>query len=126
MAVIHIELDIDSDVQPELHEVLSRIGNDASRHERLRQLAAAALIYEGLRLQTQPRAEASVAAVSPEAPGSIDVASAPSSEGARAARIPVLRDVVVLRATQVLPQAAQPATRPRLMRMREKGLFKNG
>ena len=51
MAVLHLQLDIDSDVHPELHAMLCSIGSSRSQAERLRQLAATGLVWERLRLQ---------------------------------------------------------------------------
>ena len=55
MAVLHLAFDIDSEVYPELHDLLAAMGHGVSREERLRQLAAIGLIWERTRL----RAEAS-------------------------------------------------------------------
>jgi hypothetical protein len=49
VAAIHLALDIDSEVYPELHAALTAIGSDASRAERLRQLAATGLVWERIR-----------------------------------------------------------------------------
>lgn len=51
MAVLHLQFDVDSEVQPELHAMLKSIGSHLSQAERLRQLAATGLIWERLRLQ---------------------------------------------------------------------------
>ena len=53
MALLHLELDIDADVYPELHATLTSLVSDASRGERLRQLAAAGLVWEKLRIRGQ-------------------------------------------------------------------------
>lgn len=53
MAVIHVEFDVDGDVHPELHAMLSSIGSDLSRGERFRQLAAAGLIWERIRVEAR-------------------------------------------------------------------------
>jgi hypothetical protein len=50
---LRLELDIDADVYPELHATLTSLVSDASRGERLRQLAAAGLVWEKLRIRGQ-------------------------------------------------------------------------
>lgn len=216
MTVIHVEFDVDGDVHPELHAMLSSIGSDLSRGERFRQLAAAGLIWERIRIEArhpsplqapvaQPHAEGPAA--SPSAADAAEPRRAAPDSGPRAAlavdapptpaapmvdapagrdrnvdgahrEIPVLVDVVVPdetlrltavpsrpRATPTEAAAGQgidpPATRasrpsddvvdirdwaadeakhpgqvfalpqstgvrPRLLRMKQKGLFKNG
>lgn len=150
MTVLHLQFDIDSEVYPELHDLLAAIGGDALREERLRQLAATGLIWERTRLQAQadiveamPVSVASVASVA-------SVVSATLAASAPARQLPVLTDVVdpsevsgtsqavalhggVADETRVgandpvhdLPEARQKAHRSRLKRMKEKGLFKN-
>lgn len=53
MAAIRLDLDIDSDVHPELYAMLVSMGSAAARGERLRQLAATGLIWENCRAQGQ-------------------------------------------------------------------------
>ena len=143
MAVLHVKFDIDSEVYPELHELLASIGSDMSREERLRQLAAIGLIWERTRLKAQADiAESTPYTVAPATPETL-VAPAPSRQ------FPVLTDVVdpsevsgtgkpvALRGAadgssvgandpvHDLPEARQKAHRSRLKRMKEKGLFKN-
>jgi hypothetical protein len=60
---LRLELDIDADVYPELHATLTSLVSDASRGERLRQLAAAGLVWEKLRI----RGHAALHGVAPEA-----------------------------------------------------------
>jgi len=146
MAVLHLQFDIDSEVYPELHDLLASIDNGMSREERLRQLAAIGLVWERTRL----RAQAGIMESSVPVPVSVAsgvlatlAASAPSHQ------FPVLTDVVdpsVVSASNAavalrgaaegsslgandpvhdLPEARQKAHRSRLMRMKEKGLFKN-
>lgn len=160
MAVIHLEFDVDSDVHPELHAMLSAIGNGLSQGERLRQLAAIGLVWETYRLQGQ----LSSPFVDSVADQAVDAAATPASvpsssdlpapqeiehEVESAAReLPVLFDVVhpdeatrliaVIGKHSANSAAAGPdpepvpeipqktPTRPRLKRMKEKGLFKNG
>ena len=50
MATLHLELDIDSDVHPELFVRLASIERSPARLEKLRQLAATGLIWEVARL----------------------------------------------------------------------------
>jgi hypothetical protein len=50
MATLHLELDIDSDVHPELYVRLASIERSPARQEKLRQLAATGLIWEIARL----------------------------------------------------------------------------
>ena len=51
MAIVHVRLDVDSDVHPELYAMLVAIDRAASRAERMRQLASSGLIWEHLRVQ---------------------------------------------------------------------------
>lgn len=51
MAVIRLQLELDPALQPELHQMLEAIHDEGARAERLRQLAATGLLWEGLRLQ---------------------------------------------------------------------------
>ena len=62
MGRLRLELDIDADVYPELHATLTSLVSDASRGERLRQLAAAGLVWEKLRI----RGQAALHGVAPE------------------------------------------------------------
>jgi hypothetical protein len=50
VAVLRVELEIDGDVYPELHAALLSIAGEASRAERLRQLAACGLVWEKIRV----------------------------------------------------------------------------
>ena len=200
MAILQLRLDVDSDVHPELHAVLSAIGRAASRAERLRQLASNGLIWEHLRVRAhlppqidapvgidkmvdaaraepvvQPSAPPAPAAPSPPAPAPAAAAAAAGSAGSNAKparqrslpsrNIPILSDAVDLgavadrkriaagqkaatsasakRGVEVVPNSADAAPpeaavepapppgrtagpRPRMMRMKEKGLFNNG
>ena len=190
MAILQLRLDVDSDVHPELHAVLSAIGRAASRAERLRQLASNGLIWEHLRVRAHPPAQVDASGgidtivdaprAEPVAQTSLAPRPAPAPvavEGAgsnpKPARqrslpsrnIPILSDAVDLgavadrkriatgqraaistsakRAVEVVPNrvdaalpgaAVEPAPppgrtagpRPRMMRMKEKGLFSNG
>ena len=144
MAVLHLEFDVDSEVYPELHELLAAIGSEMSRKERLRQLAAIGLIWERTRL----RAQADVVEAMPMSVAAVVSATLAASAPAR--QLPVLTDVVdpseVIGTNQAValhggtadesrvgandpvhdvPEARQKAHRSRLKRMKEKGLFKN-
>lgn len=147
MTVLHLQFDIDSEVYPELHDLLAAIGGDALREERLRQLAATGLIWERTRL----RAQADIVEAMPVSVASVaSVVSATLAASAPARQLPVLTDVVdpsevsgtsqavalhggAADETRVgandpvhdLPEARQKAHRSRLKRMKEKGLFKN-
>ena len=77
MAIVRLEFDLDSDVYPELYGSLSALRSLESRAERLRQLAAAGLVWENVRIHGAgaigPTAVA--AAVPPAAPGVAAVAA---------------------------------------------------
>jgi hypothetical protein len=194
MAIVHVRLDVDSDVHPELYAMLAAIDRAGSRSERVRQLASSGLIWEHLRLQgpvkvdielgmdeaveatrvapliapplpppaplptppiaalLPPPALPPIAPPRPVAPPPIaadveDTATMPK----RAARpraspprnLPILYDAVELgedeggkgapKSAQAEPpaesapeSARKTGPRPRLMRMKEKGLFNNG
>jgi hypothetical protein len=143
MAVLHLQFDVDSEVYPELHDLLASIGSGVSREERLRQLAAIGLIWERTRL----RAQADIAESMPDSVASVVPATLAASAPSR--QFPVLTDVVdpseVSGSNQAvalqsdadggrvgandpvhdLPEARLKAHRSRLKRMKEKGLFKN-
>jgi hypothetical protein len=150
MAVLHLQFDIDSEVYPELHDLLASIGSDASREERLRQLAAIGLIWERTRLRAQADQVDQVDQVD-HAVESMPVAVA-SAASTPSRLFPVLTDVVDPQEVQEvsgpnqpvalqaaadgsrvgandpvhdLPEARQKAHRSRLQRMKDKGLFKN-
>jgi hypothetical protein len=57
MAVVHLQLDIDSDVHPELYARLASMERQGARAEKLRQLAATGLIWEIIRLHGPAFAE---------------------------------------------------------------------
>lgn len=142
MAVLHLQVDIDREVVPELHDLLASIGSGVAREERLRQLAAIGLIWERTRLRAQADLLDSVSV-----DGAMQVASAVPAAPRR--QLPVLTDVVnptefaganpavglhgaaadsLVGANDPVhdvPEARQKAHRSRLKRMKEKGLFKN-
>ena len=165
MAILRLDLEIDSEVYPELYQQLAAIQRPAARDERLRQLAANGLAWEAVRLygtavmlppplpperkkpprpapppaarKTIPRpppqptadfVDLAISAVPPEAPLNL---------AAVAAQLPVLVDVVETEApaaeeapvatAETEPAVPQrPGARSRLLRMKERGLFKNG
>ena len=73
MGLLRLELDIDADVYPELYATLTSLVSDASRGERLRQLAAAGLVWEKLRI----RGHAALHGVAPEPAWAAVPAAAP-------------------------------------------------
>lgn len=119
MAVIRLQVEIDSAVYPELYAGLYAIERPQAREERLRQLAASGLVWENVRMRGP------AAAVAHHRPP--------------AANVPVLFDVVDDAARGML-EAAEPPLPPaleagvyrpgarseRVKRMRDRGLFKNG
>ena len=80
MATLHLELDIDSDVHPELFVRLASIERSPARQEKLRQLAATGLIWEIARLHgpafSEPAAPTLVAPTGP--PLDLGSAAAPA------------------------------------------------
>ena len=170
MALLQIQIDIDSDVHPELHAGLLLVARMPARAERLRQLAAAGLIWEQLRAQARssplpaagPVAEiAPAGAVHPAASADDSRPSGGALLAAPRGDLPVLTDAVDETALAVLsrahdahdrsapvlpgsgrdlqdagcshdsqqpatPPARKPGPRPRLLKMREKGLVQNG
>lgn len=50
MATVRLEFDLDSELYPELHQVLSALRNPQAQAERLRQLAAMGLVWENVRI----------------------------------------------------------------------------
>lgn len=174
MPTVQLEFELDSEVYPELHAALCALSSTRARAERMRQLAAAGLVWEKVRLHgaaatvmppEHSPAIATHADVSPLPPANAE-APRPRSRRPRPSRqeieqvlreLPVLVDVVAdviapahepahePAATDgamegadddalEMPEAAlhvtalshKPATRSRLMRMKERGLFKNG
>ena len=152
MATLHLELDIDSDVHPELFVRLASIERSPARQEKLRQLAATGLIWEIARLHgpafSEPEA---VTLASPDLHGAalapaIDAGSASDHAPLVPEDVPLLVDVVdeaeigggaAAMRPLVLPEAPLAAPSPveasggrtrsaRIRRMKESGLFQNG
>ena len=65
MTTLHLELDIDSEVHPELFVRLSALERSAARQEKMRQLAATGLIWEITRLYGSPFADSESPAEEP-------------------------------------------------------------
>ena len=122
MALIRLEVEVDSAVYPELYAGLTLIERPEVRAERLRQLAASGLVWEGVRM----RGPGAVVAPAHRAPP-------------EAANVPVLFDVVD-EGARGASEAVEPPLPPpleagvyrpgarseRVKRMRDRGLFKNG
>lgn len=156
MAVLDFSFAIDSEVHPELHAALAAIASEASRGERLRQLAAMGLVWEKVRAAPQGQPVAVATAAPQLSKPAADGASATAAQEAAPTdgrHIPVLVDVVnsgfaPLPSVEPAPSAAPepaidedhvydiptnvssiartPASMSRLKRMSEKGLFRNG
>jgi hypothetical protein len=152
MSVLQLQVDVDSDVQPELHAILASISTGGSQAERLRQLAATGLIWEHLRLNLQPSLApaASMPGCDRLEPTSLMPMEHSSESGGAVALaggaqrpvgdLPILHDAVessvVERSARLAPRKDATVAsagaerrvrpRPRLLRMREKGLFNNG
>ncbi|MFL6695733.1 MAG: hypothetical protein ACJ8GJ_01115 [Vitreoscilla sp.] len=99
MATLHLELDIDSDVHPELYVRLASIERSPARQEKLRQLAATGLIWEIARLHGPAFSEPEAVTLAPPTlPASgVDPASqAAVDAGSVADHAPVVPDNVPL------------------------------
>jgi hypothetical protein len=123
MAVLHVQLDIDSDVHPELHAMLSTMSKSTLRAERLRQLASTGLIWERLRVPAPSNADLAV----PELPVLRDVVEAKQLAPSigTVARQAAIAGASGRRSAHV-PAETAVRVRSRLLRMKEKGLFNNG
>jgi hypothetical protein len=106
VGLLRLELDIDADVYPELYATLTSLVSDASRGERLRQLAAAGLVWEKLRI----RGQAALHGVAPEPAWATAPGAAPLP--APAARAPrgtaSSRTSAAARGPAPAPVAAEP------------------
>jgi hypothetical protein len=108
MAVLRIELEIDSEVHPELYARLASLERLPAREEKLRQLAATGLIWEIDRLHgpaflESQAAAAEAAALAPlaseadRAPGfpvAVDAGAVEDHASHAPANVPVLHDIV--------------------------------
>jgi len=197
MSVLQLQIEIDSDVHPELHAILMSIARSEARTERLRQLAAAGLIWEHLRAQVKlpppahaadrpEREPATTPLAEPTRPADEAIAAGSAAREMPPGVIPVLWDAIDVaallpsgamaergasrpeaarhvvpgsaraaesgpgpeaspavesasrraelpsdrggesREVVAIPSSRKSGTRPRLLRMREKGLFQNG
>jgi hypothetical protein len=154
MSILHLEVYIDSEVQPELFAKLTSLERLGAREERLRQLAATGLIWEFARLHTPalaishsaelpgdvglPRVGAAVAPSSDT--GTVDAGMVDDHPVRTPADVPMLTDIVTEAEADVDIKAAARAEVPRvqdtrtggragstrLKRMKELGLFQNG
>lgn len=147
MPTLRLEFELDSEVYPELHAALFLLKSSRARAERVRQLAAAGLVWEKVRLQGSAAVLEPLPAPAP--PPAPLRRRRPSREDVEQVmrELPVLVDVVdnvepprmaspvdeddddseMPEAPLHVPALAhKPASRSRLMRMKERGLFKNG
>ncbi|WP_298835114.1 hypothetical protein [uncultured Piscinibacter sp.] len=102
MPTLQLQVEIDSEVHPELYALLTAVGRASLRPERLRQLAAGGLIWEHLR--AQPRLDAGAGPALAESARTADgsaleralarVSAAPAEPVSE--EPPVLQDVVEL------------------------------
>lgn len=106
MAVLRVEFDIDGDVYPELHAALLALSSDASRAERLRQLAASGLVWEKIRI----RGPAVVHGGPPEVFNAAALPSAPAAPAAALGGAPPARKPRPARppAAAPMPEAMPP------------------
>jgi len=92
MAVLRLDLDIDSDVYPELYAQLAFMSRGPARAERVRQLAATGLVWETVRMHGLPAAQLPTVPVSPvstvRAPAAAAVAPVAAGPVAQAAAAP--------------------------------------
>jgi len=106
VGLLRIELDIDADVYPELHAALTSLVSEASRGERLRQLAAAGLVWEKLRI----RGHAALHGVAAETvPPAAVPASAPRGAKASSRASAAARPSAAASAATAVPRPAPPA-----------------
>ena len=119
MATLLLQVEVDSEVHPELYAVLAAVGRATLRPERLRQLAGGGLIWEHLR--AQPRLDAgSGPSAAEHARASAGSALSRALAQPRPAPVydeapeaaeppPVLDDVVEMGAPPARPRARAPA-----------------
>lgn len=91
MALLHLAIDVDSDVHPELYATLAGILNLASRDERLRQLAAAGLIWETVRREGYPKVYEPASGVAPRVQAAAPARPADAAPGRGSDRVSDLR-----------------------------------
>lgn len=126
MAILRLQLEIDSEVHPELYARLASLGRLAAREEKLRQLAATGLIWEVARLHgpafaypdaaAQPAGElphggAAQAAPAPD-PATIDAGAVDDHPPLVPANVPMLTDIVDQAEAGVDIDTAAPTEKP--------------
>ncbi|HWP18995.1 MAG TPA: hypothetical protein VNO84_07690 [Burkholderiaceae bacterium] len=134
MPVMQLQVEIDSDVYPELYARLQAIERPEARAERLRQLGATGLVWETMRLHTAPQAVSAPPRPAPpplhQVPVLLDVVEeGPGLRGA--APSGTTPDPDAEDAPPLPPPLAGGLVRPgnrsaRLKRMVDRGLFRNG
>jgi len=119
MATLHLELDIDSDVHPELFVRLASIERSPARQEKLRQLAATGLIWEIARLHGPAFGELmAVTMAAPAGPGEqlaqgVDAGFVEDHAAIVPEDVPMLMDVVdEAEMAAGAPETAVPASAP--------------
>lgn len=155
MATLEFQVEVDSDVHPELYAALAAVARAGLRPERLRQLAASGLIWEHLRAKPRIDTTAAPTIAEPAPPRDAppvlrDVVQMPVQPERRAVPraepaapperppVPEVAEVIEIDEApeielvglepQPAPAAgdAASARRTRLMRMKASGLFNNG
>jgi hypothetical protein len=106
-APLRIEFELDSEVYPELHAALSGLRSEQARAERLRQLAAAGLVWEKVRIHG-PSAMAA-----PAAPVEQEGQRRPPAAVKRPAEVPPLPAPEATPLPPIERRAAPAAKRPR-------------
>jgi hypothetical protein len=126
MAAFKIELEIDSAAHPELHAVLSIVGNDSYRAERFRQLASSGLIWEQMRSAKLPKKDAlTLPVLRDEVVLEQHPALASNELPVSAVDKPLLNDTAQDITHDTAPAVHMSGKRSRLMRMKSRGLFTN-
>jgi hypothetical protein len=122
---MRIEVEIDSEVYPELYARLSAVERAAFREERLRQLAATGLLWETVRLRGVARAIEPREPPRPEKqlPVLMDVVEAVKERGPPIAAAEDAPPLPPPLSTEVQPTTPKSK---RVKRMLDRGLFKNG
>lgn len=150
MALLRLNLEIDSDVYPELYARLASLHGLAARHEKLKQLAATGLVWELLRLHGPALLELEDTAAPPPAeppllvpnlPVLLDVVDEDTPLPPHDVPSVTMATVAALRGDVDQPEVMdggteEPAPQPlpaarsnrssRLKRMKDRGLFHNG
>lgn len=105
MATVRLEFDLDSDVYPELHAALSELRSVRARGERIRQLAAAGLVWENVRIY-------GAAAIGPSPATAVAQRPVPLRAEAEPAPSPLAAPPPKERRASSRSRAAPPAVRP--------------